>query len=289
MARWLGAASLACAFSALAGINSWTSNGPDTGWVFAVAMQPTNAQVALASSSVASIAPPMAASIGRWSVSRSTPRATLFSIGHRGPCVRGGWRAALDQQRRGPELLAVAAPEFGVRQVEISSGGVLYVQTYGARMFKSPDHGTTWIPCGRPWGDDAASNSFAVDPNPSSSSSERLYIEILGGNVPNGTWRSTDGCANWLTPGAASPGSGTDGRAYHYSVKTGDSNRVLAATNLGVKLSTDAGASWNAVTVAPAYWVEYDRVSTSKAVAITEITHSMCSTDSGDTGSSAMR
>src|SRR4051794_25692528 len=40
---------LGCFFSASAGINTWTSTGPDTGWNFAVAMQPTNSQVALTS------------------------------------------------------------------------------------------------------------------------------------------------------------------------------------------------------------------------------------------------
>src|SRR5687767_12478439 len=48
LARWIGLASLACALSATAGVNSWTMTGPDSGWVTAIEIHPTNPQISLA-------------------------------------------------------------------------------------------------------------------------------------------------------------------------------------------------------------------------------------------------
>jgi hypothetical protein len=275
----------AAALTATAGINTWSTNGPDSGWPLAVAIQPTNPQLALAATQRGLYRTVDGGA--NWMLvgeQISSARSIAFD-----PVLPVRVFVADSSQLwvsldSGLNYALAQSPEFGVRQVELSSSGVIYLQTFSARMFKSVDHGSTWTPCGRPWGNDAASNSFGVDPNPVVPAQDRLFIEVLrGAGQPSGTWRSTDGCSNWLFTGAGSPGGGTDGRAYHFSVKTGDSNRVLAATNLGVQLSTDGGGTWNVVTVSPAWWVEYDRVTPNKAVAMTEITHSMRSVDSGDT------
>jgi hypothetical protein len=283
LAPFSGLLLLACAFCASAGINTWTRNGPDSGWPFAVAIQPTNSQVALATTQRG-----LYRTIDggqNWTLVGEqifTASSIAFDPSLAGRVFVADNTRLWVSYDSGLNYALAQMPEYGVGRVKISSGGVIYAQTISARVFKSMDHGSTWTACGRPWDADVGSGTLALDPN-YNNGLDHLFIEIQGGNSPNGTWRSVDGCATWIPPGTNSPGSGTDGRAYNYSVKSGDPNRVLAATNLGVKLSIDGGATWNVVTPAPAYWVEYDRVSLNNAVAITEITHSMRSVDSGDT------
>src|SRR4051794_26110413 len=49
--RWLGLALFACAFSAVAGVNTWTLTGPDAGSVQTIAIHPTDPQIAVMSTS----------------------------------------------------------------------------------------------------------------------------------------------------------------------------------------------------------------------------------------------
>ena len=291
LARWMGPALLACALSAGAGTNSWTYTGPDSGYVTAIAIHPTNSQISLAATTGGLYRTGNGgANWVRVNERIYTPRNMAFDPTSPNRVFVAHANSELwVSNDTGATYELAQAPEYGTRQVEISADGVVYVQTLSARMFKSTDHGATWTACGRPWGADAASNAFAVDPNFHAGAQDHLFMEVLLPNAAaNGTWRSVDGCTTWTMTGAGSPASGADERVYRYSVMPTNSNRVLAATSVGVKRSIDGGASWDLVTappfgtVTPAWWVEYDRASPGKAVATVEIAHILRSADGGD-------
>ena len=45
LAPWMALASIACTVPAFAGVNSWTTTGPDSGDVTAIEIHPTNPQI----------------------------------------------------------------------------------------------------------------------------------------------------------------------------------------------------------------------------------------------------
>ncbi len=290
-ARWIGFASFVCALTAAAGTNSWTRTGPDTGWVTAIEIHPTNSQISLAATTGGLYrTSDGGANWVQVNESIYTPRNMAFDPTNPSRAFIANANSQLWISNDAGATFALAtAPEFGVRQVEFSSAGVLYVQTLSARMFKSIDKGVNWSACGRPWVADAASNAFTVDPNPYAMAQDHLFMEVLQPSGSNGTWRSVDGCATWTMTGAGSPASGTNEQVYNYSVMPTDPDRVLAATSIGIKRSVDGGDTWDVVTappvstVTPGWWVEYDRASPGKAVATVENnTRLLQSTDGGD-------
>jgi hypothetical protein len=283
LARWIGLAALAGASSAVAGINGWTMRGPDSGWATAIAISPDpNSQVTLASTPAGVYRSTNGGA--NWSLVTSaalSPRNISFDPTNPNRVFLANSRVWVSNDA-GANWALGPEPEFGARQVEASSSGVVYLQTLSAHMFRSTDQGATWTPCGAPWGTDAASNAFTVYRD--SSGKDYLFMEVRRPTpAANGTWRSLDGCATWTQSAAGSPASGTDELVYNYDVMQGNPNRVLAATSVGVKLSTDGGDHWNIVTVAPAHWAEFDPNSPAgDAVALVQNTRVLRSSDQGE-------
>src|SRR5690348_13745031 len=124
LAPWMAAlASIACIVPAFAGVNSWTTTGPDSGDVTAIEFHPTNPQIALAATAGgmyrtadggANWSPlnPGLSSARNMAFDPTNPNRVFAAIANSELWVSGD---------AGATFTLAAAPEFGVRQVEFTS------------------------------------------------------------------------------------------------------------------------------------------------------------------------
>lgn len=192
-----------------AGVDSWTSLGPDGGGASALILDPKNPDTVYA----------------------VTP-AGLFKTTDGG----AGW---------GPTT--PLPPNSGVitsLTIDPQNPSTLYAATRDASsgdlrldgVFKSTDGGTSWraLKSGLLFG---LSAPLAVDPqNPS----------IIYAGSYNDIFKSTDGGATWKTSGSGLPASCCV-ILRSFSIDPRNSNHVYAVTGLGIFQSINQGASWRAV------------------------------------------
>ena len=125
-----------------------------------------------------------------------------------------------------------------------SDGNAIYLGEVIGGLWKSTDNGQNWVSLSDSW-KTLAVGGVAVDPN-------HPNVIYAGTGVPNGTigggtgvsglgiYKSTDGGLNWQLLGAGSVGSVTTGMI----VNPGNSDIVYQASDAGVYMSTNAGATW---------------------------------------------
>ena len=279
---------LACASNAGAGINSWTMTGPDAGAVNTIAIHPTNSQIALMSTPRGVYRTSNGGD--SWTLVSEDVLSTVQSIAFdpvdpdRVFVAKGTlWRS----DDAGETFAAVDdLSDFGIHTVAFTSAGTLYAHTRIGQVYRSTNQGVTWTACAVPGGAYSSSNAFSVDPNPNPQ--DHLFIDAHFGPPPianiRGTYRSVDGCASWTVAGAGDPAADVNSRVNQYSVMPGNPNRVLAATNGGLSLSTDGGATWDYQRFSNTWWVQFDPTPAGNGHALAVMTGGtvLVSTDGGD-------
>ena len=226
-------------YVAYAGVNEWTSVGPDGGWVFDAAFDPTN------SSTLYATAPSgfyRSVDGGRtWHVTKDDfleyPGAIAVSAANpQRLLVTNANKAFLSTDGgttfTSPALAPAPANTF---RVEISKDGQTAYLAAGLHIYRSTDQGQTWsqrapLPGGF---DGALVNGLEIDPanaNVAYASSYQLGILV-----------SDDGGASWRSltntyPDLAQP--------HNFVIDPANSQRLLAATERGLFVSNDRGVSW---------------------------------------------
>ena len=141
-------------------------------------------------------------------------------------------------------------PRFGGRALGITiqpgNNNVVFVATERGGFFSSNDGGTTWshiddipVPMAR---------DIQFDPQ-----NVNLLIASgrFDGSIANqgGIWRSTDGGATWLKPAGSNPGCNAEASTWGIAIPNNPSfnQNVYVATDCGIAVSPDSGATWNHV------------------------------------------
>ena len=141
-------------------------------------------------------------------------------------------------------------PRFGGRSLGITvhptDPSIVFVATERGGFFSSTDGGTNWshiddipVPMAR---------DIVFDPqNPAILIASGRY----DGRVTNqgGIWRSTDGGATWAKPATSNPGCSAEASTWDIAIPddAAPSQFVYVATDCGIALSGDSGASWTHV------------------------------------------
>lgn len=143
----------------------------------------------------------------------------------------------------------------------------LYAATAGGGIWRSNDYGDTWTPL-----DDWMQldvTCLTIDPN----ATETLYagtgVTFVGrnGTIGGGIWRSTDGGDHW-----AQLASTTGWPVVHrIAVPWTNSNVLVAATETGIRRSSNGGTTWTTVRTGMATQVAVDPVDGTRMVAHVDI------------------
>ena len=141
-------------------------------------------------------------------------------------------------------------PRFGGRSLGItvhpSDASIVYVATERGGFFQSADGGTNWTPV------DAIpvpmARDILFDPQ---NGNVLIASGRYDGRVANqgGIWRSTDGGASWSKPAGSNPGCSNEASTWGIAIPddAAFNQFVYVATDCGVAISDDSGASWSHV------------------------------------------
>lgn len=121
----------------------------------------------------------------------------------------------------------------GAREIEIDKNGVIYIGTWYGELYKSKDHGQTWIKCTNPIPDHPYYSYFWITSDG----------DLWATHPDRGTWHSKDGGLTWSNMGSVYI-SGA------FRLKNGWLLSLIAPTGqrLGVMKSEDDGKTWTALT-----------------------------------------
>lgn len=151
----------------------------------------------------------------------------------------------------------------------------IYVGAPDGGLWKSENAGTTWESLIDDFSRLGVSD-IVIDYN----NSETIYIATgdADGNdaMAIGVWKTTDGGETWTETGSI-----LANKIYKIEMDPDDSNRLLAATNDGLYLTTNAGSTWTLVHYQTCLDVQFAKgVGNTKAFAVTESSF-IRSTDDG--------
>jgi uncharacterized repeat protein (TIGR01451 family) len=225
----------------VAGTNAWTPLGPDGGRVYDVEFSQASPGTFYAA--------------GVSGVYRSTVAGDSFEL-LKEDFGQSPFDLAVDPQAErvlvaadglyvhGDSGWTVARPnvsEVGTRIATSRDGATGYFAA-GTRIFRSLDRGSTWtqrapIPGTQPL--QQLVNGLATDPT----DANVVYASVFG----LGIFASTDGAGSWQPVGAAPEIA----RIFTFVVDPSTPQRLLAATESGLHISNDRGATWTATALAP--------------------------------------
>ena len=222
-----------------AGVNAWTSNGPDGGLVHALAVDPTTSST-LYAGTTAGVFKSTNAGVG-WRASGGLSDTTVIAID---PLVvstlyagtSGGLFKSTDSGANWKTLNQSAS----TLAIDPLTPSTLYAATLDGGLVKSTDGGASWNAsnAGLPSVYSPPISALAIDPQTPST----LYAGKRHGNSQApGVFRSTDGGANWHVTGLSS----FDINALAIDLLTPS---ILYAGEYGADglvKSTDGGASWS--------------------------------------------
>jgi photosystem II stability/assembly factor-like uncharacterized protein len=124
------------------------------------------------------------------------------------------------------------------REIEIDKNGVVYIDTWNGELYKSTDHGTTWIKCTNPIPDRPYFFYFWITNDG----------DLWATHYERGLWHSKDGGMTWLNPIKVS------GTNFHMSgafrLKNGwlVSQIDLTGVKSEIMKSEDDGITWSPLT-----------------------------------------
>ncbi len=239
---------------ALAGVNRWTSSGPDGVDATTVVIDPSSPSTiyvgtrtgvlrsinggetwADASSGLAGLY------VGRLVIAPSAP-STLYAQAY--ALVGGG--KIFKSTNGGSDWRPLTPPADNVAAclaVDPTTSSTVYLGTYGSGVFKSTDGGETWLSASAGLTLPAAVLALAIDP----SNPAILFAgSSQGGNPPSGgLFKSADGSRNWTL--AALPTGYTLSPTYSLAIDPSRSSTVYAANETGIIKSIDGGTTWTPI------------------------------------------
>ena len=221
---------------AQAGLNIWTSGGPEGGAVSALAIDPTTpgrlyaaGSGAFKSATGGSIWIPINTGLGTTPLLRAlaidpqTP-ATLYA----GTLLGGVFKSTNGGANWAPMNIGLTSLAVVALAIDPQTPNTLYAGTSDGGVFKSTNGGTSWAPMNTGLTDDTLVLALAIDPQTPAT----LYAGTGGGGV----FKSTNGAASW------SP------------INTGLTNTLVlsgtAGTKLGEQESIDTGGLTNTLVLA---------------------------------------
>jgi len=232
---------LAVSQAARAGINTWTSFGPDGGDIYLLAVDPKTPGTVYAAAQVAGL---FKSTNGGASWSAVNTQVAALAIDPQTPgTLFAGTSGGIFKSADGGaswSAVNVGLTSLSVRTLAINpqNPNMVYAGSDKARIFKSVDAGARWsaVNSGLPtyaYGPYLPVNSLTIDPgNPST-----VYA-VSGSDV----FKSTDAGDNW----AKLPLPGGYGISV-LAIDPQDPSTLYAATGAkGILKSTDAGESWSA-------------------------------------------
>ena len=229
------------AHTAQAGINVWTSHGPEGRAVFALAVDPTTPGILYAGASLSGVSKSTDGG-GSWqainaglpdvyafAIDPTTPR-TLYAGTFGGGVFKstdgGGTWQAINAGLGGTEVAALA--------IDPTTPRTLYAGTFGGGVFKSTDGGSSWqaINAGL---SGSAVIALAIDPT----TPRTLYA----GTADGGALKSTDGGGSWQPVNAGLSGT----RVQTLAIDPTSPRTLYAGTYGGAFKSTNGGGTWQAI------------------------------------------
>jgi len=128
------------------------------------------------------------------------------------------------------------------RQIEIDKNGIIYVGTWNGELYKSTNHGQTWIKCTNPIPDRPYYFDLWI------TNDDDLWATVYG----NGLWHSKDGGLTWSNPAnGADKSTSISGM---YRLKNNWIVSLISPTGQGMSVmkSEDEGKTWTAL-ITPNY------------------------------------
>jgi len=260
---------------AWAGINSWSSTGPDGGWVYGVAWHPTRDGVMFAAAGRVyrstdrgahwSSVSPTGGVFGQFIFDPANPDRILASGG---PLLRS--------TDGGASFTWAGSPPGGYQMQHLaidSSGSVVYGAAEGGRVFRSSDFGLTWVGVSTGLSGPSTAGSAGLVASPTDPNT--LYVSFNSA----GLFKTTNAGASW------SPVASLPGNIHEIAINPNNGSQLLAyKIDIGPQLwrSDDAGASWSLVLSAYLTWFGFDPLVVNRVFATDNANHRLLvSTDAG--------
>ncbi len=267
--RWAGIGLLLGCLSPLpapAGVNAWTTAGPEGGFTNTVTPSPQTRDLVIAAT-LAGIHKSTDGGL-TWRPNSGTPllpgNVAINPVVDFQMCAAANVvfcsavaGDAFSQLPAGMQPVVAGAKETWYS----ADGAFIYVSTAFARIYRSaatgPGYAWTEVTGAWPVGADTLT-TFAADPNASGT----LYVAVTG----SGIYKSVDAGVTWAPTGQG-PGSGTF-RVNEIAVQPGDPLRVAAATNDALWFSIDGGANWTEPYLSGSFSVAFDPDAPNRVLAI---------------------
>ena len=254
-----------------AGVNQWTTSGPDGGWITAVAWHPARSGVVFATSS---------------RVFRSLDSGAHWAAVTTGISVDGHF--AFDPQN--PDRILVSgspvrrstdggatfvraaniSDSSAVSNLVITPNGSAVYGTSGGRVFRTTDFASSWqeVSTGLPGGLLEHAASLRISP----SDPNTLYVAFLSA----GLFKTTNGGASWTRVSSLASG------VSQFAINPNNASQMLAATSNTMQRSTDGGATWSTAAFGFFMLIEFDPLVVNRVFAYENFdAHVLVSTDAG--------
>ncbi len=240
-----------------AGINQWTSTGPNGGYVTAVAWHPhaTRSNVVFAFTDRVFRSTDSGAS---WvAVTDQTPGLTNFGFDPSNPdrILLSG--TPVMRSLDGGATFAAVAGNLRIDSLAVSADGATVFGAAANKVYRSGDFGQTWTEIATPI-TSSAENPRQIEISPDSP--DTLFINYTVGSL----YRSTNGGLTWAEITTLT------GNVNTFAINPRNGQQMLAATGSNATLwrSTNGGATWTASVVGNTYnWIAYDPTVFNRVVA----------------------
>jgi uncharacterized repeat protein (TIGR01451 family) len=257
----LVALTLASLSPAMAGVNSWTLNGPGGGVATAVAVHPTQPQVMLVS--VGNGLYRSADGGATWTHAGDANQAVGIAFDPTNPdrVIAASYAGQVYRSENAGRTFTTAARPGTPHRIAMSADGTVYLGDWQSHVYKSTDLGATWTELAVAWPfTDEAITAIAADPQDAAV----LYVAVKG----VGTFKSSNAGASWGSAIVNGPGLAISSRVFSIAVQPGDSTRVLAGATDGIYVSSNGGADWSVAAGGEWYAFGFDPAAPDNVIAL---------------------
>jgi hypothetical protein len=254
-----------------AGVNQWTSIGPEGGLVNSVAWHPTRNGVLFAGAGRVYRSVDSGEHWTQVTSAESSPMAFAFDPNNADRILASG--NTVLRSTDGGVTFAPATQIPGVpsvSQLVVAADGSAVYATAGASVFRTTNFAQTWVelPNGLPGGTGDYATSLRISPTDPNT----LYASFINA----GLFKTTNGGTSWAHV------AGLSGGVLQFAINPSNASTILASAGGSLWRSTDAGATWFIVVGGYFNSIEFDPKVLNRAVAFENSGRRLIvSTDSG--------